>query len=156
MTRTPLLTEIVFRNLKKHFSITFLFQYYPQITLRPDLRKVGFNQSFKNSSIMKVLKWLRFSLNEKEIQIVMHELIRAITSQACTQIKAGFCPKAGWEGELYANKGCDLSKCMVMPLSQPERALNTQPQSLVQRDWWLLLPQKRNQERWPNSSMMFC
>lgn len=40
----------------------------------------------------------------------MHELIRAITSQACTQIKAGFCPQAGGEWELYANKECDLSK----------------------------------------------
>lgn len=80
---------------------------------------------------MKVLKGSRFLPNEKEIQIVMHELIRAITSQACTGIKAGFCPRAGWKRELYANKGCDLFKCMVILLSQPERAPDTQPQSLV-------------------------
>lgn len=105
--------------------------------------KIRFNWSFKNFSIMKVLKWLRSSPNEKEIQIVMHELIRAITSQACTQIKASFCPKAGWERELYANKGCDLSKQTVVMLWQPERALNILHQSLRQRDWCFLLPQKR-------------
>lgn len=92
--------------------------------------------------------------NEKEIQIVMHELIRAVTSQACTQIKAGFCPKAACEWELYANKGCDLSSEMVRMLPQLERGLDTPPRSLGQRDWWILLPWKRNQARCPNPSIM--
>lgn len=71
--------------------------------------------------------------NEKEIRIVMHELMRAITSQACTHIKAGFCPTAACKRELYANKGCDLPWEMVRMLSQLGRALDTPPRSLGQR-----------------------
>lgn len=39
-------------------------------------------------------------------------------------------------------------------LSQLERALDTPPRSLGQRDWWILFPWKRNQARCPNPSLV--
>lgn len=86
---------------------------------------------------MKVLKQLQFSPNEKAIQIVMHELIRAITSQACTQIKAGSAPQQAESGGV-CKRGCDGSKEVVRTLLS-HKSTGHQSRSLGQRDCWDLL-----------------